>query len=245
VLILEILAWLSITLGGLATLIIYVDIQMGRFQKLGIMNIAWPLTALFLWPVVLYVYFRYGRATSSYYQKTQAESRVHKQNHDHSHCHSQKHQHHSNPAWVDMYISGTHCASGCSAADIISETGIYILGITIAGSFLWAGFVIDYGMALLFGLVFQYYSIKPLRPDLTFKKGIWQAFKADVLSLTSFQLGMYTWMLISVYFIFNETINAGDPIFWWMMQIAMALGTLTTMPVNRWLVKVGIKHHCH
>ena len=56
---------------------------------------------------------------------------------------------------------------------------------------------------------------------------------------------MYLWMFISVYLIFAESINAGDPIFWLMMQIAMILGMLTTMPVNKWLIQVGIKHSCH
>lgn len=216
---LGIIAWVSIALGALAAIIIYVDIQMGRYQGMPIMNMAWPITALFLWPIVLFVYFRYGRARTG-----------------------KKHKH--PPAWVNLYISSTHCASGCSVADIIGETAIYILGLTIAGSFIWMGYIVDYALALLFGLAFQYYSIKPMQPKLSAKATLWQAFKADILSLTSFQIGMYAWLFVSIYVIFNEQINASSPIFWFMMQIGMAIGMITTMPVNYWLVKVGIKHHC-
>jgi hypothetical protein len=31
------------------------------------------------------------------------------------------------------------------------------------------------------------------------------------------------------------------PVFWFMMQIGLILGFATTYPVNRWLVRVGIK----
>ena len=232
---LTIIAWLSILLGALSAIIIYVDIQMGHYQPMRIMNIAWPVTALFIWPAVLYVYFKYGRAHVAHNQ--------HQSSDDHSQDHH--HQDQQTPVWVDRYISSTHCAAGCSLGDILGESLIYIFGLTIAGSFLWMGYIVDFILALIFGLAFQYYSIKPMQPNKGTSSLLKQAFKADILSLISFQIGMYLWMFISVYLIFAESINAGDPIFWLMMQIAMILGMLTTMPVNKWLIQVGIKHSCH
>ena len=32
------------------------------------------------------------------------------------------------------------------------------------------------------------------------------------------------------------------PAYWLMMQVAMAIGLLTTYPVNAWLVHRGVKH---
>jgi len=233
--VLSIIAWVSLGLGVLSSVIIYVDIQMGRYQPMAIMNIAWPITALFIWPIALGMYFCVARASA---QGAMNKCQSSKASND------QCAMHKSSINYKSLYISSTHCASGCSLADMIGETFIYICGLTIAGSFLWMGFAVDYGLALLFGLAFQFYSIKPMQPELTTWQVLKQAFKADILSLTSFQVGMYAWMFISVFLLFDQRINAGDPIFWFMMQIAMIFGMLTTMPVNYVLIRCGIKHAC-
>ncbi len=241
------IAWVSISLGIFSAIIIYVDIQMGRYQSMAIMNIAWPLTALFIWPVALGMYFCCARAPLAA-SGTHHDDGGMSMGHHGSDMHMASHDHSAMKkkpiTFKSLYISSTHCASGCSLADMIGETLIYICGLTIAGSFLWMGFAVDYGLALIFGLAFQYYTIKPMQPDLTVGQAIKQAFKADILSLTSFQIGMYAWMFVSVFVIFHQQINAGDPVFWFMIQVAMICGMVTTMPVNYFLIKCGIKHAC-
>lgn len=76
---------------------------------------------------------------------------------------------------------------------------------------------------------------------LTAAKTLKAALKADTLSLTSWQIGMYGWMAISFFVIFNRKIPTTEPLFWFMMQIAMLLGFLTAFPTNWWLIKRGIK----
>ena len=76
---------------------------------------------------------------------------------------------------------------------------------------------------------------------LGFRDGIKAAFKADTLSLTAWQVGMYGWMAIAVFVIFRHEIPKTDPIFWYMMQIALLAGFLTSYPVNWWLLRAGIK----
>lgn len=213
---LTIISWIFLALGLLSAIIIYVDINMGRYQMMPIMNIAWVITALYSSVLALYMYFKYGRANKNASQL---------------------------PNWVEVYISSTHCGSGCGLADIISEILIYWASITILGAAIWASFFIDYGFALVFGLAFQFFNIMPMRPELTFGQGIWESIKADVLSLTSFQIGMYAWLL-AVYFIFNGQLNAGSPIYWFMMQIGLTIGLLTTYPVNAFLIKTGVKVPC-
>ena len=90
------------------------------------------------------------------------------------------------------------------------------------------------------GIVFQYFTIAPMR-HLPVLKGIWAAVKADALSLTAWQLGMYGWMAIAVFLIFGHEIRKTSPVFWFMMQIAMLAGFLTSYPVNGWLVWAGLK----
>ena len=72
-------------------------------------------------------------------------------------------------------------------------------------------------------------------------KGIIEAFKADTLSLTAWQIGMYGWMAIATFAIFGQELEKTGPVFWFMMQIAMLAGFLTSYPVNWWLLKMGIK----
>lgn len=94
--------------------------------------------------------------------------------------------------------------------------------------------------AFLFGIAFQYYTIKPMR-GLSVGQGLWAAVKADTLSLTAWQVGMYGWMAIATFLIFGRELPKADPVFWFMMQIAMVAGFFTSYPVNWWLIKKGVK----
>lgn len=239
---LHIIAWIFLGLGILSCLIVYIDINMGRYQGMAIMNIAWPITCLYSSVLGLYMYFKYGRAAAG------PAAHAHHHDHDahkHDHKKTEAHQHHSKPKpfWVQIYISCTHCGAGCGAADIVSEILIYFAGITFWGAAIWASFFIDYAFALVFGLAFQYFNIMPMRPELSKLQGLWVALSVDFWSLTSFQIGMYAWLL-ATYFIFHGQLNAGSAIFWFMMQIGLTIGLLTTYPVNYYLVKKGIKVPC-
>ncbi len=265
---LTILAWISICVGGLSSIIVYVDINMGRYQPMPIMNLVWPITALYMGPVGVLAYWRFARVKKPMLMSHEGGGDEtpcgadEKMGHGHEGMggmhgghdemegmhgmHMDGMQMGGKPKHItfkSVFVSATHCGAGCSVADLISETLIYLLGITIFGAAIWAGFIIDYGMALLFGIAFQYYNIMPMRPDLTRIDCVREAAKADVLSLTSFQVGMYAWML-AVWFVFDGEILANNPIFWWMMQIAMCLGIVTNFPVNYLLIRWGIKQPC-
>ena len=55
------------------------------------------------------------------------------------------------------------------------------------------------------------------------------------------QVGMYSWMAIMRFAVFGHEISKTNPAFWFLMQIGMATGFLTSYPVNWWLVNRGIK----
>lgn len=52
---------------------------------------------------------------------------------------------------------------------------------------------------------------------------------------------MFAWMALAAKVLFHPAPEADSPVFWFMMQIGLVLGFFTTYPVNRWLVRVGIK----
>ena len=95
-----------------------------------------------------------------------------------------------------------------------------------------------------FGIVFQYFTIAPMR-GLRFGAGIVAAIKADTLSLTTWQIGMYGFMAVAYFAIFQygfgTRLQTDSYAFWFMTQIAMMFGFLTTYPVNWWLIRQGIK----
>ena len=109
---------------------------------------------------------------------------------------------------------------------------------------MFAVWVFDFLLAFLLGIVFQYFTITPMR-NLTPVEGVKQAVKADTLSLTAWQVGMYGFMAVAQFWLFRHLLGVplevNSPEFWFMMQIAMLAGFATSYPVNWWLIRVGVK----
>jgi hypothetical protein len=99
------------------------------------------------------------------------------------------------PFWATVFIGVSHCGAGCVLGDLVGEWLIYGTGAMIRGHDIWPALLVDYGFALLFGIVFQYFSIAPMSGDYG-PKTIIRAAKADVLSLTAFEVGLFGWMII-------------------------------------------------
>lgn len=145
------------------------------------------------------------------------------------------------PRWATTSVGVLHCGAGCTLGDIIAETAIFLAGVTIAGRALWAEYAGDYVLALALGILFQYFAIAPMR-GLSFRKGITTAAKADVASLTAFEVGLFGWMALMVFVFFpSAPLHPDSAAFWFLMQIGMAAGFLTSYPVNAWLIRRGIK----
>lgn len=96
----------------------------------------------------------------------------------------------SKPAWATTAVGVSHCGAGCTLGDILAEFVIFGLGATIAGEALYAEMIGDYLAAVALGIVFQYFAIAPMR-GLSLRKGLAEAAKADVLSLTAFEVGLF------------------------------------------------------
>jgi hypothetical protein len=111
---------------------------------------------------------------------------------------------------------------------------------TLFGHRIFGSWVLDYCAAFALGIAFQYFTIKPMK-NLSPGEGLLAALKADALSLTAWQVGMYGWMAVATFVIFDHELEKSDPVFWLMMQIAMLAGFATSYPVNWWLVSSGIK----
>ena len=227
---LESIARTSLLIAFACAIIIAID-EYSHPQNFWIMNIVWLLTALYASAFALWGYFSAGRKMSR-----TAISRVSVEGHKREMEYGTR-----DPTFTQTAIADTHCAAGCVLGDLIAEFSLLGLGWTLFGKVLYAEYAGDLLLAWLFGIAFQYFTIKPMR-NLSPVEGLKAALKSDTLAVITFEIGLFAWMGL-MYFVFfpNPHLNPTEVSFWFMMQIGMALGFLASYPLNRWLIKVGWK----
>jgi hypothetical protein len=228
---LQIFAWLSLGVAFICAGIITVH-EIRYPQKMMVMNLVWPLTALYLSVFGLFAYFRFGvpmaRSRGHHDGKLQSDGKM-------------KMGRQAGPTLVDAAVAATHCGAGCVLGDIVSEFAVFASGAMILGSMLLASFTWDFVAAWCLGIAFQYFTIVPMR-NLSPIEGLMAAVKADTLTIIAFQMGMYGWMLLVHFQLFPQThLRPDEAIYWLMMQVAMICGFVTSIPMNWWLLKVGWK----
>lgn len=222
---LEALSIAMLVLGGICASIIAVD-EWRHPQNMAIMNLVWPVTALFGSVWIVWQYFAYGRPVGNDGRRT---------------------------PFPMMVADGTlHCGAGCTLGDICAEWLVFAVpAILVAFGWGWlfsermfAAWIVDYLFAYAFGIVFQYFTIAPMR-GLSLGAGLIAAVKADTLSLTAWQIGMYGFMAVAEFLIFRRgfgsSMSTDTPVFWFMMQISMICGFATAYPVNWYLLRIGLK----
>lgn len=224
------LAIASLAIAVACAIAIVLDIAAGRRQHMAIMNIVWPITALYAGLLGLWAYFWIGRA-----DKPAVPERGGTMAHASAHA----------PTWKSAGLAATHCGSGCTIGDLLGEGVLMpLLPLTLFGHRIFAAWSVDFVLAFAIGIAFQYFSIASMK-RLPPAQILVQALKADTLSLTAWQVGMYGWMAIATFAIFGHELDASGPVFWFMMQLAMLAGFATSYPANWWLVKSGIKEAMH
>lgn len=201
---------------------------------MGVMNVVWPISALYFSIFAVWVYWKWGLPKTKQAMSAQ----------EHEHQYSPEGGSGSNsrsPSGSQIAVGTSHCGAGCAIADVVSEFAIAAAGITLLGSVLWAEYAIDFAAAWAVGIVFQYFSIKPMR-NLSVGEGIVAAIKADTLSILAFQVGMYAWMALVYFALFPcPRLTPFDVRYWLMMQIGMICGFATSFPMNWWLIRAGWK----
>ncbi len=220
-------------IGFACAVVIAVDL-VRRPQPMWIMDVVWPVTALFGTAFVVVFYF-------STYRAPPRSGRQQQDGH-----------HDDRPFPAAVAAGALHCGAGCTLGDIVAEWLAFLVpAVAVAfgwqslfGEKMFAVWIVDYLFAFGFGIAFQYFTIAPMR-GLSPGAGLVAAVKADTLSLTAWQVGMYGFMAFAQFYLFRHLLGVrlevNTPEFWFVMQIAMLAGFCTSYPVNWWLVRVGIK----
>lgn len=211
----------------------YIAIDLKRHpQPMKIMNAVWILTVLWGSYFALWAYCKMGRNIP--------------QNNDMSGMNMPEMNMNmpmgtERPHWQSVALSALHCGAGCTLADIIGEWFTYYVPVTIAGSRLAGSWLLDFVLALMIGIYFQFYAIREME-TISVSHAFVRAAKADFFSLLSWQVGMYGWMAIVYFVLFTTVPLAKDTwTFWFMMQIAMLFGFFCAYPMNALLIKLGVK----
>lgn len=215
---LETISWIALSLGLVSSLIIIIDL-FRHPQHMAVMNLVWPLNGWFLGPFAVFAYFKWGRIMAKNLDLEDKRGKSAK-----------------------IFVSTSHCASGCSFGDAIGVPIIMLTGMTVAGSVLFAHYIVEFILAYIFGILFQFASIYPMNKEQGIVRAFIKSIKADTISLIAFEIGMFGWMAIVHFLLFTNPPEPTSPEYWFMMQISMILGFLTSYPANWWLIKKGTKH---
>jgi len=218
-----------------------------RTQHMWIMNLVWPLCALFGSVLWLVFYLRQGRGmTDAQLRETEAGEM------EAGEMEAGGMEAGETPMAVAVAKGSSHCGAGCALGDMIAEWFLFLLpGAAVALGWhslfahrMFAAWLLDYIVAFGLGIAFQYFSIRPMR-DLPPGRALVDAIKADTASITSWQIGMYGFMAVAQLLWFPTLYGGPAPVdtpeFWFAMQIAMLCGFCTAYPVNWLLVRAGVK----
>ena len=111
-----------------------------NLQKMWIMNMVWPITALYMGPFAAYLYHK------SLPVSTRAGSAPHMD------AMMERHKN-DPPTWLQNSIAVFHCGAGCSIGDAIAEPLVPALAINIAGAF-GSKLILDFLFAYVIGVAF-------------------------------------------------------------------------------------------
>ena len=210
--------WLALSIAA-ALYVVYDVTAGGHAQPMWIMSVVWPLTILYWGPPGLVFYWWFGRAKQA---ASEREGRGHQ----------------TPPMWQAVFKGATHCGAGCASGDFVADWIAFATAFSVAGSKLGGRLVLAFVFAYCVGIVFQYFSIAPMR-GLNLREGLLAAIKADTLSLVAYEVGMFACMIAFAHAFHG--LEPTRPVYWVLMQVAMIVGFATTYPVNWWLIKRGWK----
>ena len=151
------LSSISLALGALCAIVIAID-ELRRPQHMWVMNIVWPVTALFGSLFSAWGYFKYGVLATKRAMREAQENGDEMPNKDTPF-----------PAMVGK--GSAHCGCGCTLGDICAEwMAFYFPAIatwlgwrTVFAEKIFAVWIFDFILAFGLGVAFQYFTIKPMR----------------------------------------------------------------------------------
>ena len=214
-------SWAYVGLALLCAAAILYDVYgRGYRQPTGVMDVVWPVTALYFGPLALPAYHRWGRPRSEKWQR------------EHGFAPEK-----SLP--VAAATGGIPGGAASAVGHVIGVPLVVLTGLTIAGQSLWVMILAIAAIATALLFVFEYFfSTVPTR-GLSSGEGLTVALLIALVTVLAFDVGMGGWMLVMHYVLFMPPLT--DVTFLFLMQVGLILGFLTGYPAVLWLLRRGIK----
>ena len=218
---LTVVSWIFVGIAVLCAAALLYDIYgRGYRQRTSVMEAVWLITALYLGPLALWAYNRWGRPRSEKWQK------------EHGGAPDK-----SLPAAAAT--GGTPGGAASAVGHVLGVPLVVFSGLTIAGEALWVMIMVIAVIATLLLFVFEYFFSSVPARGLPSGKGLGVALLIALVTVLAFDVGMGGWMLVMHFLLFMPPLT--DVTFLFLMQVGLILGFLTGYPAVLWLTQRGIK----
>lgn len=162
---------------------------------------------------------------------THAEHEHHAHHENHAHQHEAQHGM-GKVSWRMAAQATLHCLTGCAIGEI--------LGMVIGTALGWGNvqtMILAITLAFFFGYALTLRGI--LKAGVDFRTAFKVALAADTLSIAVMEL-----IDNGVIALWPGAMDAhlADPMFWWILAIALAAAFVITVPVNKWMIGRGKGH---
>ncbi|WP_031483320.1 DUF4396 domain-containing protein [Streptomyces bicolor] len=146
------------------------------------------------------------------------------------------HAHHHEAAaagtWAMAVRATLHCLTGCAIGEV--------LGMVIGTALGWSTvptLVLAITLAFFFGYALTLWGV--LKAGVGLRAALKVALAADTLSIAVMEL-----VDNGVIVLWPGAMDAelADPLFWWVLAIALAVAFVLTTPVNKWMIGRGKGH---
>ncbi len=214
-------SWIFLGLAAVSAGFLLYDIYgRGYRQRLRAMEVVWVTTALYLGPLAVLAYSRWGRPRSEKWQDEHGDA-------------PEK----SLP--VAAATGGLTGGAASALAHVVGVPLVVLSGLTIAGLDLWAMILVIAVTATALLFAFEYFFSTVRERGLPSGQGLGVALLIALITVLAFDVGMGGWMLFLHFSAFMPAPT--DVAFLFLMQIGLILGFLTGYPAVAWLVGRGTK----
>jgi len=215
------ISWVFVALAVLSAGALLYDVYgRGYRQRVRAMEAVWPISALYLGPLALLVYARWGRPRSEKWQR----------------------EHGGAPEKSLSAAAATGGLSGGAASTVAHFIGVPLVvlsGLTLFGIDLWALIAVIGVLATALLFVFEYFLSTAQGRGVASRAGVGVALLIALVTVLAFDVGMGGWMILLHFS--GLMPPPTDVAFLFLMQIGLVLGLVTGYPAVAWLVGRGTK----
>jgi Domain of unknown function (DUF4396) len=212
-----VLSWTMLVVGFVSAASVVVDdLVRGYRQPIRLMELVWPVTALYFGPAAIVAYGKWGRPQSRRWRERYGNPPKISQN-----------------GAVVIHLS--HCGCHCTIGAIIATATVFAVGFKIAGDTLWPEFIGDYLAAVAVGITFRYGYESHAGVSR-----VWAAIRtfgrADLLPVSAFEFALFVVLAPVDQLVFPEALRPNNPVFWFILQVGLVIGFFAAWPVSSWLM---------